>query len=61
MGMKNHEIVPIPLIASIARLHSGGCHKILMSLVKHKLVAYERGNKRCKYSLMSDPYFLFLS
>ena len=46
MGMKNHEIVPAPLIASIAHLHSGGCHKVLRELCKHKLVAYEHGGKR---------------
>jgi len=41
MGMKNHEIVPHSLIASIASLRSGGCHKILKDLVKHKLICYE--------------------
>ena len=46
MGMKNHEMVPAPLIASIASLKHGGCHKILCELVKHKLVAYERGGKK---------------
>ena len=43
MGMKNHEIVPLPLIASVASLRNGGCHKILKELVRHKLVAYEHG------------------
>lgn len=42
MGMKNHEIVPASLIASIASLKHGGCNKILRELVKHKLLAYER-------------------
>lgn len=45
MGMKNHEIVPAPLIASIAHLHSGGCHKVLKELSKHRLVAYEHLGK----------------
>ena len=49
MGMKNHEIVPAPLIASIAHLHSGGCHKVLRELSKHKLVAYEHKSKRGLY------------
>lgn len=40
--MKNHEIVPASLIASIASLKHGGCNKILRELVKHKLLAYER-------------------
>lgn len=42
MGMKNHEIVPVSLVASIASLKHGGCNKVLRELVKHKLVAYER-------------------
>ena len=45
MGMKNHEIVPTPLIASIAHLHAGGCHKVLKELSKHKLVCYEHRGK----------------
>ena len=41
MGMKNHEIVPVSLLASIASLKHGGCNKILRELVRHKLLAYE--------------------
>lgn len=47
MGMKNHELVPGILAASIANLKSGGVHKLLRELCKHKLVSYERGRK-CK-------------
>jgi hypothetical protein len=43
MGMKNHEVVPLTLIASIASLRNGGCNKILKELVRHKLVAYDNG------------------
>lgn len=43
MGQKNHEIVPLSLIASIAALRSGGCHKVLKELVRHKLVCFEHG------------------
>ena len=46
MGMKNHEIVPTPLVASIANLKHGGCHKVLRELSKHKLVCYEHGGKK---------------
>ena len=46
MGMKNHEIVPAPLVASIANLKHGGCHKVLRELSKHKLVCYEHGGKK---------------
>ncbi|KAK6180181.1 hypothetical protein SNE40_012376 [Patella caerulea] len=57
MGMKNHEIVPIPLIAAIAHLHSGGCHKILNEISKHRLVAYERnGRKFAGYRLTNSGY-----
>ena len=41
MGMKNHEIVPAQLVAAIAGLKHGICHKILKDLVRHKLVSFE--------------------
>ncbi|MEQ2174335.1 Serine/threonine-protein kinase RIO2 [Goodea atripinnis] len=46
MGMKNHEIVPVSLLSSIASLKHGGCNKILRELVKHKLVVYERSKSK---------------
>lgn len=49
MGMKNHELLPGALTASIANIRGGGTHKLLRELCKHKLVTYERG-KKCKYS-----------
>lgn len=58
MGMKNHELVPSPLVASIAHLHGGGCHKVLRELNKHRLVAYERSGKRCKKLQYSDLYLV---
>lgn len=48
MGMKNHELVPGPLAAAIANLKTGGVHKLLKELCKHKLLSYERG-KKCKH------------
>lgn len=48
MGMKNHEIVPVPLIASIAGLPHGGSHKVLKELSKHRLVAYEHHGRNGK-------------
>ena len=51
MGMKNHELVPGSLIASIASLRGGGVHKILKELSKHRLVSYERGNRYDGYRL----------
>lgn len=49
MGMKNHELVPGALAASIANLHHGGVHKILKELCKHRLLTYERGKKCNNY------------
>ncbi|XP_044147247.1 serine/threonine-protein kinase RIO2 [Bufo gargarizans] len=56
MGMRNHEIVPASLIASIASLKHGGCNKILRELVKHKLVAYERTKTVQGYRLIYGGY-----
>lgn len=56
MGMKNHEIVPASLIASIASLKHGGCNKILRELVKHKLVAYDRTKTVQGYRLIYGGY-----
>ncbi|XP_066568109.1 serine/threonine-protein kinase RIO2 [Amia ocellicauda] len=56
MGMKNHEIVPVSLIASIACLKHGGCNKILRELVKHKLLAYERSKTVQGYRLNYGGY-----
>lgn len=41
MGMRNHEIVPVPLIESIAKLNRGGTFKIIQTLLRHKLVAHD--------------------
>ncbi|NWR64456.1 RIOK2 kinase, partial [Bucorvus abyssinicus] len=56
MGMKNHEIVPASLIATIASLKHGGCNKILRELVKHKLLAYERTKTVQGYRLTNAGY-----
>ncbi|XP_072453449.1 serine/threonine-protein kinase RIO2 [Notamacropus eugenii] len=56
MGMKNHEIVPCSLIASIASLKHGGCNKILRELAKHKLLAYERTKTVQGYRLTNGGY-----
>lgn len=66
--MKNHEIVPVSLIASIASLRHGGCNKVLRELVKHKLLAYERTKSKDRRSavrsqrdLLFPPMSEFLS
>ncbi|XP_052025400.1 serine/threonine-protein kinase RIO2 [Apodemus sylvaticus] len=56
MGMKNHEIVPCSLIASIASLKHGGCNKILRELVKHRLIAWERTKTVQGYRLTNAGY-----
>jgi len=56
MGMKNHEIVPGMLIASIASLRHGGVHKVLRELCKHRLLSYERGSRYDGYRLTNQGY-----
>jgi len=56
MGMKNHELVPGALIASIASLRHGGVHKILKELSKNRLLSYERGNRCDGYRLTNAGY-----
>lgn len=56
MGMKNHELVPGALIASIANIKGGGVHKLLKELCKHTLLTYERGKKFDGYRLTNTGY-----
>ncbi|XP_012937102.1 serine/threonine-protein kinase RIO2 isoform X2 [Aplysia californica] len=57
MGMRNHELVPPALAAAIAHLPAGGSHKKLRELHRHRLVAYEQGNKRYSgYRLTNAGY-----
>ncbi|KAK4877047.1 hypothetical protein RN001_009553 [Aquatica leii] len=56
MGMKNHELVPASLAASIANLQHGGVHKLLRDLCKHRLLSYERGKKFDGYRLTNMGY-----
>ncbi|CAM9455617.1 unnamed protein product [Choristocarpus tenellus] len=42
MGMKNHDLVPVELITSIAKLRHGGTHRILSTLLTFKLIAHDR-------------------
>uniref|UniRef100_A0A2K6VK90 Serine/threonine-protein kinase RIO2 n=1 Tax=Onchocerca volvulus TaxID=6282 RepID=A0A2K6VK90_ONCVO len=56
MGMKNHELVPLELIASIARTHRGAVVRILTDLSKHGTVAHERGKRYDGYRLTTLGY-----
>jgi RIO-like serine/threonine protein kinase len=40
MGMRNHEIVPVSLIDSIAKLKKGNIYKVIQNLLKHKLLEH---------------------
>jgi RIO kinase 2 len=41
IGMRNHELVPVDMIGTIAKLRHGGSHKILSILLRHKLIAHD--------------------
>mmetsp|Transcript_24672 Transcript_24672/g.35405 ORF Transcript_24672/g.35405 Transcript_24672/m.35405 type:complete len:537 (+) Transcript_24672:91-1701(+) len=40
-GMKNHALVPVALVTSIANLRHGGAHKIMSSLLRDKLLSHD--------------------
>ena len=44
MCMKNHETVPVDLLASVANFKYGGTYKVVKDLSRHRLLAYERSN-----------------
>lgn len=50
-GMRNHELVPASLVASISSLKHGGVGKALNELTRHKLLCYERGKRFDGYRL----------
>ena len=56
MGMKNHELVPLPLISSIAAIHRGATARTLNDLTRSRLVAYESGKKFDGYRLTTLGY-----
>lgn len=51
MGSKNHEVVPMTLIAQIAQLRHGGSHKLVGDLAKNKLIARVQ-HAKCMYTYM---------
>jgi len=55
IGMRNHELVPVPLIESIAKVSRGGTYKLLQSLLRNKLLAHE-GKKYDGYRLTYHGY-----
>lgn len=55
MGMKNHELVPVPLIESISNMRRGGAYKVITTLLRHKLLAHEN-KKYDGYRLTYNGY-----
>lgn len=60
MGSKNHEIVPLSLIAQIAGLRHGGSHKIIGELAKKNLVSKIKNAKCINYDQYLKNFFFFL-
>lgn len=56
LGMKDHEIVPIPLITSIANLRYGGVTKRMQSLLRDKLLSHEKFNGYDGYRITNSGY-----
>lgn len=56
MGSKNHEVVPSPIIAQIAKLRHGGAHKILSELARRNLIAKVQHIKYDGYRLTYGGY-----
>lgn len=55
-GMRNHALVPRNLIASIANLRHGGCHKVLSSLLRDKLLSHDQSCGYDGYRLTNSGY-----
>ena len=51
--MKNHEIVPDPLISVISGIKIGSCRKILRELAKHGLISHEHKRGKLHHSKVS--------
>mmetsp|Transcript_32799 Transcript_32799/g.48845 ORF Transcript_32799/g.48845 Transcript_32799/m.48845 type:complete len:644 (-) Transcript_32799:415-2346(-) len=56
IGMKNHSLVPAPLISSIAKLRHGGTSKILSSLLRDKLLSHDQSCGYDGYRLTNSGY-----
>lgn len=54
--MKNHELVPLPLISSIAAIHRGATARALSDLAKNNLIVYERGKRYDGFRLTTLGY-----
>lgn len=55
-GMKNHQLVPLKLVCSIANLRHGGVTKIISSLLRDKLLSHENTCGYDGYRLTNSGY-----
>ncbi|KAL9187936.1 hypothetical protein ACHAXT_006314 [Thalassiosira profunda] len=55
-GMKNHSLVPLALINSIANLRHGGTSKIISSLLRDKLLSHDQSCGYDGYRLTNSGY-----
>ncbi|KAL3770803.1 hypothetical protein ACHAWU_006362 [Discostella pseudostelligera] len=55
-GMKNHSLVPLPLINTIANLRHGGTNKIISSLLRDKLLSHDQSCGYNGYRLTNSGY-----
>ena len=56
MGMRNHAVVPVELIVSIAGLRHGGATRFLSTLLRYKLVHHDNSNRYDGYRLTWNGY-----
>eukprot|EP00584_Thalassiosira_punctigera_P011486 CAMPEP_0172568708 /NCGR_PEP_ID=MMETSP1067-20121228/120837_1 /TAXON_ID=265564 ORGANISM="Thalassiosira punctigera, Strain Tpunct2005C2" /NCGR_SAMPLE_ID=MMETSP1067 /ASSEMBLY_ACC=CAM_ASM_000444 /LENGTH=598 /DNA_ID=CAMNT_0013360371 /DNA_START=53 /DNA_END=1849 /DNA_ORIENTATION=- len=55
-GMKNHSLVPVALVNSIANLRHGGTNKIISSLLRDKLLSHDQSCGYDGYRLTNSGY-----
>jgi RIO kinase 2 len=55
-GMRNHAVVPLALIQTLAGLRHGGSHKIISSLLRDKLLSHENKGGVDGYRLTNAGY-----
>eukprot|EP01053_Blabericola_migrator_P006881 Blabericola_migrator_1__6880@NODE_3485_length_1732_cov_81_052853_g254_i1_p1_GENE_NODE_3485_length_1732_cov_81_052853_g254_i1NODE_3485_length_1732_cov_81_052853_g254_i1_p1_ORF_typecomplete_len290_score42_71RIO1/PF01163_22/2_3e48Rio2_N/PF09202_11/2_3e31Kdo/PF06293_14/1_4e14WaaY/PF06176_11/1_3e10APH/PF01636_23/3_2e09Pkinase/PF00069_25/1_1e06Kinaselike/PF14531_6/0_0013Pkinase_fungal/PF17667_1/0_0012Seadorna_VP7/PF07387_11/0_0061Choline_kinase/PF01633_20/0_011FTA2/PF13095_6/0_065Fructosamin_kin/PF038 len=57
LGMRNHEYVPLTLIAKVAKLRTTGLFTLLGNLMKYKLIGYEKkGYEGYRLTFMGYDY-----
>ena len=59
--MRNHEVVPAQLVAGVAGLPHGHCHKILRELCRYKLIHFEHKKSELRMSERALVALLFVN